>query len=108
MHIDPEAWLRAVCDDPLTTQSAGKVACELVRGFKNSSSGSYQVSFERLSDLSGVSSVQTLRRSIDRLRSRGWLIVERDGHTSRMGLIYWPNIPADIEAEYAKRIHDPR
>ena len=68
MHIDPETWLRVVCDDPLTTQSAGKVACELVRGFKNSTSGSYQVSFERLSDLSGVSSLETLRRSIDRLK----------------------------------------
>jgi hypothetical protein len=67
MHIDPEAWLHAVCDDPLTTQSAGKVACELVRGFKNSS-GSHQVSFERLADLSGVKgdvprSVEFLKRS---------------------------------------------
>jgi hypothetical protein len=108
MHIDPETWLRVVCDDPLTTQSAGKVACELVRGFKNSTSSSYQVSFERLSDLSGVSSLETLRPSIDRLRSRGWLIVERDGHTSRMGMIYWPNIPADFGAKYSKRFHGPR
>jgi hypothetical protein len=58
--------------------------------------------------LSGVSSLETLRRSIDRLRSRGWLIVERDGHTSRMGMIYWPNIPAEIEAENSKRFHGPR
>jgi hypothetical protein len=108
MHIDPETWLHAVCADPLTTQSAGKVAGVLVRGFKNSSSGSYQVSFERLADLSGVNSPQTLRRSLDRLRSRGWLIVERDERAPRMGMIYWPNIPAEVEAEYAKRFHGPR
>ena|SRR5215475_2352889 len=100
MHIDPDTWLRAVCDDPLTTQSAGKVACELVSGFKNTSSGSYQVSIERLADLSGVHNLQTLRRSIDRLRSRGWLIVERDVSPSR-GMTYWPNIPA--RGLYAER-----
>jgi hypothetical protein len=101
MHIDPEAWLHAICDDPLTNQSAGKVACELVRGFKNSS-GSYQVSFERLADLSGVKSLQTLRRSLDRLRSRGWLIVERDARTPRM--VYWPTIPAEV----GLNTHGPR
>jgi hypothetical protein len=87
MRIDLETWLHAVCADPLTTQSAGKLACVLVRGFKNSSSGSYQVSFERLADLSGVYSLQTLRHSLDRLRSRGWLIVERDQRTPRDDLL---------------------
>jgi len=107
MRIDLEAWLHAVCADPLTTQSAGKLACVLVRGFKNSSSGSYQVSFERLADLSGVHSLRTLRHSLDRLRSRGWLIVERDQRTPQMGMIYWPTVPAEVEAE-AKRTHGPR
>jgi hypothetical protein len=94
-RIELEGWLAAVNADQRIGYTGKQVAGVLARNLSN---GACQLSFERIADHAGITTAEVVRKAVDRLKTGGWILVEKpaDANHHGRGLKYRPSMPAEM------------